>query len=173
MSIKELILLTSKTYNETSLISLLNKLGTENSDIALSETLAFKNSLLLNKCEMNNNLLNQVLLKNYILYLFTDKTEKNGNKHRQKLENTVLSGNIMEALNMLNNDIAVKYYLSYLYIISNKTNNARGILEIKESDYNKVVNLLEQINYITSYINSKDAENKRTLTKVKQTVSDR
>lgn len=154
MNKRDLLLLCSPSDNEKKLISLLKKLNNDNDEKLVAEVLAFKNTLLLGKSNLNDSALIGLLLKNYVLYLFS-----NENIEDNIFNNCLLHNDIDSVVNMLNNDILAKYYLSYIYVKTiMKGTTSRG-LKIKEKNYNKVSSLIEAINYTTSY-NEEKASNK-------------
>ena len=159
MNKRDLLLLCSPSDNEQKLISLLKKLNKDNNETLTAEILAFKNSLLLGKSNLTNNTLMGLLLKNYVLYLFSSK-----NIEDNKFNNCLLHNDINSVINMLNSDISARYSLSYLYVKTiDDINTLRG-LKISEKDYDKVGSLIEDINYTVLY-NEEKASNESTYTR--------
>ncbi len=159
MNKRDLLLLCSPSGSEKKLISLLKELNKDNDETLTAEILAFKNSLLLGKSNLTNNVLMGLLLKHYVLYLFSNKEIENN-----KFNNCLLHGDINSVINMLNSDISARYSLSYLYVKTiNNINMVRG-LKINEKDYDKVGSLIEDINYTVLY-NEEKASNESTYTR--------
>lgn len=150
MNKRDLLALCLPSDNEKKLVSLLVKYNNNYGYRLSAEILAFKNSLLLGKTNLNDNALNGLLLKSYVLYLFSNKEIEDN-----KFNNSLLNNDINTTIELLNNDMSAKYFLSYIYVKTiSKGVAARG-LNIKEKDYDKVGSLLEKINYVTN--NNKEA----------------
>ena len=150
MNKRDLLALCLPSDNEKKLVSLLVKYNNNYGYRLSAEILAFKNSLLLGKTNLNDNALNGLLLKSYVLYLFSNKEIEDN-----KFNNSLLNNDINTTIELLNNDMSAKYFLSYVYVKTiSKGVTARG-LNIKEKDYDKVGSLLEKINYVTN--NNKEA----------------
>lgn len=150
MNKRDLLALCLPSDNEKKLVSLLIKYNNNYGYRLSAEILAFKNSLLLGKTNLNDNALNGLLLKSYVLYLFSNKEIEDN-----KFNNSLLNNDINTTIELLNNDMSAKYFLSYIYVKTiSKGVTARG-LNIKEKDYDKVGSLLEKINYVTN--NNKEA----------------
>jgi len=167
MNKKDLLLLASTTDNEKTLVSLLSKLNKSNSKELVAESLAFKNVLLLVKSDLNNNILNQLLLKNYVFFLFA--TNSNNIKYTKSskeeglittFNNCLLNGNVEEAMNLLNKNISIKYYLSYIYVSTITEKGLYRVTNIQKDNYEQVGNLLEKINYETVHIESLPKRNR-------------
>ena len=145
MNKRDLLALCLPSDNEKKLVSLLVKYNNNYGYRLSAEILAFKNSLLLGKTNLNDNALNGLLLKSYVLYLFSNKEIEDN-----KFNNSLLNNDINTTIELLNNDMSAKYFLSYIYVKTiSKGVTARG-LNIKEKDYDKVGSLLEKINYVTN-----------------------
>ena len=145
MNKRDLLLLCCPSDNEKKLVSLLINYNKDYGYKHTAEILAFKNSLMLKKVGLNNNVLNGLLLKSYVLYLFSNKEIEDN-----KFNNSLLNNDINTTIELLNNDMSAKYFLSYIYVKTiSKGVTARG-LNIKEKDYDKVGSLLEKINYVTN-----------------------
>lgn len=159
MNKRDLLLLCSPSGNEKKLILLLKELNKNNDETLTAEILAFKNSLLLGRSNLTNNVLMGLLLKHYVLYLFSNKEIENN-----KFNNCLLHSDINSVINILNSDMSARYSLSYLYVktINNGT-ISRG-LKISEKDYDKVGSLIEDINYTTLY-NEEKSSNESTYTR--------
>lgn len=159
MNKRNLLLLCFPSNEEINLNSLLTKYVNEYGNKESAEILAFKNSLLLGKSNLNNNTLNGLLLKNYVLYLFNNKKIEDN-----EFNNCLLHSDINSVINILNSDMSARYSLSYLYVktINNGT-ISRG-LKISEKDYDKVGSLIEDINYTTLY-NEEKSSNESTYTR--------
>ena len=145
MNKRDLLALCLPSDNGKKLVSLLVKYNNNYGYRLSAEILAFKNSLLLGKTNLNDNALNGLLLKSYVLYLFSNKEIEDN-----KFNNSLLNNDINTTIELLNNDMSAKYFLSYIYVKTiSKGVTARG-LNIKEKDYDKVGSLLEKINYVTN-----------------------
>lgn len=142
MNKKDLLALCLPSDNEKKLNSLLTEYTYRYGYRESAKILAFKNSLLLTKTNLNNDALNGLLLKNYVLYLFKNRTIE-----YSRFNSALLNNNIATILELLNHDASVKYFLSYIYI--NSDINTR-FLKLQEKDYDKVGSLLEEINYVTN-----------------------
>lgn len=167
MNKRDLLALCLPNDNEKKLVSLLVKYNNNYGYRSSAEILAFKNSLLLGKTDLNNNALNGLLLKSYVLYLFSNKEIEDN-----KFNNSLLNNDINTTIELLNNDMSARYFLSYVYVKTiSKGVTARG-LNIQEKDYDKVGSLLEKINYVTNS-NEEVLSRRKTNNKFTRRVSNR
>lgn len=161
MNKRDILLLCCPTDNEKKLVSLLMNYNKEHGNKLTAEILAFKNSILLSKTDLNNDKLNQLLLKNYVLYLFSQEY-----KEKNVFNNSILNNDLNTALKLLNNDMSVRYSLAYVYVKTiNKGTIARG-LKINKEDYTKVCSLLEEINFMATNNNKNTTRKLKFRTKV-------
>lgn len=167
MNKRDLLALCFPSDNEKKLVSLLVKYNNNYGYRLSAEILAFKNSLLLGKTNLNDNALNGLLLKSYVLYLFSNKEIEDN-----KFNNSLLNNDINTTIELLNNDMSAKYFLSYVYVKTiSKGVIARG-LNIQEKDYDKVGSLLEEINYVTNS-NEEAIAREKTINRFTCRVSNR
>lgn len=142
MTKREMLVVCCPDKNEQQLISLLNNIN-EGDNKLTADILTFKNSLVLGKTNLTNEELNLYLLKNYVLHLFGSKNMEN-----DEISNLVLNREFNKVIDLLNSNISVRYYLSYLYVrmskLSNNTGAARA-LRISEKNYNTVTSMLNEI----------------------------
>jgi len=177
MNKKELLLLACTTENEQCLVNLLNNLNKSNSKEIIAETLAFKNVLLLVKSDLNNNTLNQLLLKNYVFFLYSinDNVKYTKSSKEESLitvfNSYVLNGDIDKALELLNRSISIKYYLSYIYVNTMTGKGLYRVTNINKDNYEQVGILLEKINYETVQI--ENSKKKNELKKIRCIKSNR
>ena len=125
---------------EIKLINLLKNLSQDNTDIKLANIITFRNNILLAKSNMDSDDLNNLLLKNYLLLLFSD------NKINPILKDYLLNSDIITTIEMINNDINIKYYLSYLLVNYIKDKNSINISNTDIEDYESIKFIIEKIN---------------------------
>ena len=145
MNKRNLLLLCFPSNEEINLNSLLTKYVNEYGNKESAEILAFKNSLLLGKSNLNNNTLNGLLLKNYVLYLFNNKKIEDN-----EFNNSLLNSDINTTIELLNKNMSIKYFLCYLYVKSLDKGSISKGLDISEENANKAGSLLKEINFVIS-----------------------
>ena len=137
---------------EQKLKCLLNNIN-EGNDKALADILTFKNSLLLGKTNLTNDELNFYLLKNYVLHLFGNKEVGNN-----EVSSLLLNKDYSKLINLLDSNISVRYYLSYLYITMSKNDYVSNrIFQLENEKYDTIINILSDIQslYSERQLNSK------------------
>ena len=168
MNKRDLLLLCCPSDNEKKLVSLLINYNKDYGYKHTAEILAFKNSLMLKKVGLNNNVLNGLLLKSYVLYLFSNKEIENN-----KLNNSILNNGLNTTMELLNTDISSKFYLSYVYVKTiSKGIISRG-LKVRKEDCEIVCSLLEKINYLTCNNEQTNSKRKINTRKFNHRVSSR
>ena len=144
---------------EQKLKCLLNNIN-EGNDKALADILTFKNSLLLGKTNLTNDELNFYLLKNYVLHLFGNKEVGNN-----EVSSLLLNKDYSKLINLLDSNISVRYYLSYLYVTMSKNNYVSNrIFQLENEKYDTIETIINKIQslYSDRQLNSKHIKRYRT-----------
>lgn len=142
MTKSQMLVTSCPNENEQHLIYLLNSINDGDNKLT-ADILTFKNSLLLRKTNLNNDELNVCLLKNYIFHLFS-----NGKKENDGINNLVLNREFKKVIDLLNSNISVRYYLSYLYVKMSKENlisSSKRTFKIAGEDYETINSMLNEI----------------------------
>ena len=140
-------------------VTLLNNIN-EGNDKELADILTFKNSLLLGKTNLTNDELNFYLLKNYVLHLFGSKEVENN-----EVSSLLLNKDFNKLINLLDSNISVRYYLSYLYVTMSKNNYiSNRIFQLENEKYDTIETIINKIQslYSDKQLNSKHIKRYRT-----------
>ena len=159
MTKREMLVVCCPDKNEQQLISLLNNIN-EGDNKLTADILTFKNSLVLGKTNLTNEELNLYLLKNYVLHLFGSKNMEN-----DEISNLVLNREFNKVIDLLNSNISVRYYLSYLYVTMSKNNYVSNrIFQLENEKYDTIETIINKIQslYSDKQLNSKHIKRYRT-----------
>ena len=126
---------------EKQLINIVKKLSIDNSNTAVAKIIALKNTLILNRINMNDLELSKILLKNYILNIFVNKDNCLFEINSKLLENDVNS-----ALELVINTDSIRHYLAYLYVKELSKDNGNNRQNNKYTE--EVIFLLEELDKI-------------------------
>lgn len=159
MTRSQILAVCCPTEGEQKLKCLLNNIN-EGNDKELADILTFKNSLLLGKTNLTNDELNFYLLKNYVLHLFGSKEVENN-----EVSSLLLNKDFNKLINLLDSNISVRYYLSYLYVTMSKNNYiSNRIFQLENEKYDTIETIINKIQslYSDKQLNSKHIKRYRT-----------
>lgn len=159
MTRSQILAVCCPTEGEQKLKCLLNNIN-EGNDKELADILTFKNSLLLGKTNLTNDELNFYLLKNYVLHLFGSKEVENN-----EVSSLLLNKDFNKLINLLDSNISVRYYLSYLYVTMSKNNYiSNRIFQLENEKYDTIETIINKIQslYSDRQLNSKHIKRYRT-----------
>lgn len=159
MTRSQILAVCCPTEGEQKLKCLLNNIN-EGNDKELADILTFKNSLLLGKTNLTNDELNFYLLKNYVLHLFGSKEVENN-----EVSSLLLNKDFNKLINLLDSNISVRYYLSYLYVTMSKNNYISNcIFQLENEKYDTIETIINKIQslYSDKQLNSKHIKRYRT-----------
>lgn len=172
MTKKELKNISFETVNEIELKLKLSKYIAEcGFDKALS-LFTFKNKLLLTSCDIDENLFNKILFKNYIFYINnqyqnnTYKLPNNDDETITMFNYYIENNNFKEAFNIFENSNTVYQTLCILYVNDINKSDFTKINKIKDENINDVYDKL-------SILNNLNLTFKRDNIKIYQKVSTR
>lgn len=125
---------------EKQLIETIKDLSAENSNTAVAKIIALKNTLILNRINMNELELSKILLKNYIPNMFVNK-----DFYMIEINSKLLANDINGTLELITNTNNIRHYLAYLYV----KNITKGNEDSKDDKHTKEINfLLEELDKI-------------------------
>lgn len=125
---------------EKQLIETIKDLSVENSNTAVAKIIALKNTLILNRINMNELELSKILLKNYIPNMFVNK-----DFYMIEINSKLLANDINGTLELITNTNNIRHYLAYLYVKS----ITKGNEDSKDDKHTKEINfLLEELDKI-------------------------
>lgn len=159
MTRSQILAVCCPTEGEQKLKCLLNNIN-EGNNKELADILTFKNSLLLGKTNLTNDELNFYLLKNYVLHLFGSKEVENN-----EVSSLLLNKDFNKLINLLDSNISVRYYLSYLYVTMSKNNYiSNRIFQLENEKYDTIETIINKIQslYSDRQLNSKHIKRYRT-----------
>ena len=159
MTRSQILAVCCPTEGEQKLKCLLNNIN-EGNNKELADILTFKNSLLLGKTNLTNDELNFYLLKNYVLHLFGSKEVENN-----EVSSLLLNKDFNKLINLLDSNISVRYYLSYLYVTMSKKNYiSNRIFQLENEKYDTIETIINKIQslYSDRQLNSKHIKRYRT-----------
>lgn len=159
MTRSQILAVCCPTEGEQKLKCLLNNIN-EGNNKELADILTFKNSLLLGKTNLTNDELNFYLLKNYVLHLFGSKEVENN-----EVSSLLLNKDFNKLINLLDSNISVRYYLSYLYVTMSKNNYiSNRIFQLENEKYDTIETIINKIQslYSDKQLNSKHIKRYRT-----------
>ena len=118
---------------EKQLIETIKDLSVENSNTAVAKIIALKNTLILNRINMNELELSKILLKNYIPNMFVNK-----DFYMIEINSKLLANDINGTLELITNTNNIRHYLAYLYV----KNITKGNEDSKDDKHTKEINFL-------------------------------